>query len=65
MDNLKQVNDNYGHDVGDHCISALAQSLKLIINESDIIARVGGDEFIVVSTVEGEKGHRLFEAANY
>ncbi|EGA70698.1 hypothetical protein VISI1226_01195 [Vibrio sinaloensis DSM 21326] len=55
IDNLKQVNDNYGHDVGDHCISALAQSLKLIINESDIIARVGGDEFIVVSTVEGEK----------
>lgn len=55
IDNLKMINDRYGHDAGDHCISSLAQSLKLIINDSDIVARLGGDEFIVISTVESEQ----------
>ncbi|MBQ4844672.1 sensor domain-containing diguanylate cyclase [Pseudoalteromonas sp. MMG005] len=48
IDNLKQVNDEYGHQSGDHCIVALATLLKSASRDADIKARVGGDEFVVM-----------------
>ncbi|MGN0804296.1 MAG: EAL domain-containing protein [Candidatus Coproplasma sp.] len=48
LDNLKKVNDTYGHDVGDRMISAFCDLLKRCTRTDDYVCRYGGDEFIVV-----------------
>jgi two-component system cell cycle response regulator len=48
IDNFKGVNDNHGHQVGDMVLKELARSVSLSVRSSDIPARYGGDEFIVV-----------------
>lgn len=45
MDGMKAINDRYGHDEGDEAIKTLANVLKQTFRESDILARIGGDEF--------------------
>lgn len=42
------VNDTYGHAMGDMVISALAEALRKSIRSTDIIARWGGEEFVIV-----------------
>jgi two-component system, cell cycle response regulator len=49
LDNLKQINDIYGHQEGDLALIETANLLRKNYRESDIIARIGGDEFIVIS----------------
>jgi len=57
LDHFKSVNDNYGHLTGDNCLKAVAKSLTEIINRpTDIIARFGGEEFVVVLTDTNEEG---------
>lgn len=46
LDNLKRINDSYGHDYGDRALVALAAAIKGQFRDSDIVARLGGDEFI-------------------
>lgn len=48
LDNLKFINDNFGHQAGDQAIVATTLILKSIFRGSDIIARIGGDEFVVL-----------------
>ena len=48
LDGFKQVNDTYGHGVGDHVIVAAGQRLVSLLRETDAVFRVGGDEFVVV-----------------
>ncbi|KAF2956823.1 diguanylate cyclase [Marinitoga sp. 38H-ov] len=48
LKNFKSINDNYGHDAGDHFLYEFADTLKNTIRKSDFAARVGGDEFIVL-----------------
>lgn len=47
-DNLKQVNDQYGHGIGDKLIVTLAQTIQESLRSTDVLARYGGDEFIVM-----------------
>lgn len=55
IDGLKQVNDTYGHMAGDAMIAHLADSLRSVVREGDLIARLGGDEFctLVIAPPEG------------
>ncbi|MBN1532377.1 MAG: diguanylate cyclase [Spirochaetes bacterium] len=50
IDNLKTVNDNCGHSEGDRLIERTAEMLKGIFRSSDILMRMGGDEFLAVMT---------------
>lgn len=49
MDNLKMINDNYGHDDGDFALTEIAAILKEAFRSTDIIARFGGDEFVALA----------------
>jgi two-component system cell cycle response regulator len=48
IDGLKQVNDNLGHEEGDRVIRRAAESLMAVFRASDIVSRIGGDEFAVL-----------------
>jgi len=48
LDNLKVINDAYGHEAGDQVLIETAKILRDTFRDSDIIARIGGDEFIIV-----------------
>jgi diguanylate cyclase (GGDEF)-like protein/PAS domain S-box-containing protein len=45
---FKQLNDQYGHDAGDNVLKVLSQRLRKSIRSRDLLARIGGDEFVVV-----------------
>lgn len=47
IDGFKNVNDDYGHDVGDLVLCRVASTLRQSLRKSDIIGRVGGDEFVI------------------
>lgn len=49
VDRLKEINDTLGHEAGDEAIKAVAQVLTTTARASDITARVGGDEFMIVA----------------
>jgi diguanylate cyclase (GGDEF)-like protein/PAS domain S-box-containing protein len=48
IDDLKPINDRHGHLVGDAVIAAVAQRLERAVRRQDVVARVGGDEFVIV-----------------
>ena len=49
LDGFKAINDNYGHDEGDRFLIEIARSLEKHLDSSTVLARVGGDEFVVVT----------------
>ncbi|HKZ55404.1 MAG TPA: diguanylate cyclase [Anaerolineales bacterium] len=49
LDGLKSINDRFGHAVGDQAIVEVARLLASSFRESDILARIGGDEFVVIA----------------
>ncbi len=48
IDHFKDINDNYGHHAGDHVLQQFAARMRSRLRETDTMARVGGDEFIIV-----------------
>jgi len=55
MDNLKVINDSYGHDAGDQAIVSFAREIKSVAKSSDIIIRRSGDEFLLIMCDTNEK----------
>ncbi len=56
IDDFKAVNDSFGHDAGDEVLVAVAKSLSNSVRANDVVARVGGDEFVVLLPETGEAG---------
>lgn len=56
INEFKQVNDLHGHDVGDAAICAVANKLKATVREKDIVARYGGDEFVILCKMTERDG---------
>ena len=48
LDGFKKINDTWGHETGDVVLRAVAERLQQMVPDADIIARVGGDEFVIV-----------------
>ena len=48
LDDFKIVNDQYGHEVGDVVLCEVVQRIKMAVREADVLARIGGDEFVLI-----------------
>lgn len=55
IDKFKQINDTYGHAEGDRALSIFAEIMKRISRDSDVIARISGDEFVILFADAGKK----------
>lgn len=50
LDKFKAVNDNFGHGTGDALLQAVAERLRSVVRDTDLIARIGGDEFAILQS---------------
>jgi diguanylate cyclase (GGDEF)-like protein/PAS domain S-box-containing protein len=62
LDGLKQINDQYGHAAGDAALRLVANALKSIFRETDIVARWSGDEFVALMVEGSEEASQLIGA---
>lgn len=57
LDKFKQTNDKFGHEAGDKLLIATSQRIKACLEPSDLLARIGGDEFVVLLSDAGASDH--------
>jgi diguanylate cyclase (GGDEF)-like protein len=67
LDGFKAINDRYGHDVGDHVLTALAARLREALADAGMVARLAGDEFVLIWTRRPHdpttEAHRILQQA--
>lgn len=61
LDNFKQVNDRFGHLMGDYVLAQMAGILKSCVRGSDFVIRYGGDEFLVILAETDEPGAKIVQ----
>lgn len=62
LDNLKNINDTYGHLAGDRALSVFAKIVRTLIRDVDFVGRVGGDEFLILlPETEGPHAYHVVE----
>ncbi len=62
IDHFKKVNDTYGHNEGDLVLKSVVRIIKSSLRKTDILARTGGEEFIIVChSINGEAGNKVAE----
>jgi len=59
LDGFKLVNDTYGHEVGDLLLKWVAELLQKTVRRNDVVARMGGDEFVVMIEISGNADAKL------
>lgn len=57
LDGFKPINDTYGHDVGDTVLIAVADRIRAAVRGTDVVSRIGGDEFAVLITRSNDSAH--------
>lgn len=65
MDGLKRINDTHGHSIGDKALQKTARALRHTLRSSDIVARIGGDEFAILAIrAESSDGKTIISRIN-
>lgn len=70
LDGFKEINDNFGHNIGDEVLKVIANRIRNEVRDSDLVCRLGGDEFIIVAyDIESEENvqilaNRILEIVN-
>lgn len=62
LDHLKEINDTFGHAAGDYALTTVSDILKNAVRRGDLIARVGGDEFVGMFIVDGPDFGAVFQS---
>jgi len=62
LDGFKNINDTYGHDVGDELLIEVANTMSSCVRKSDTVVRFGGDEFVLLLTALNNKSEAAFVA---
>lgn len=60
LDDFKKINDTHGHEFGDEFLNEFSKKIMSIIRESDLFARFGGDEFVLLLPETDENGAQVF-----
>ncbi|WP_066316244.1 bifunctional diguanylate cyclase/phosphodiesterase [Bacillus sp. FJAT-29814] len=64
LDGFKRINDTFGHLIGDQLLIEVSKRIKSIIDQNDIIARMGGDEFLLVIEYAKDNSKKVISIAN-
>ncbi len=59
LDGFKAVNDSFGHEAGDKCLQLVASEVGTVVRSSDVFAREGGDEFLILLPDVGDEGAQI------
>jgi len=59
LDNFKQINDDYGHEEGDHTLQHATEAMRHVLRRGDIVVRWGGEEFLIIMPNTDHGGARI------